>query len=348
MRGFLLVFTSLLFHLAAYSQGFSAKDFLFASSLSSKKFESYLSKNNFSPSGNRFQNDTVVNIYSFKKKRKKDDTLQVKRIIEAFETKNDVSFTYITSLKHEYLESLDELKKEGFYCGNLNDTAALWFQKRNISVIANTIKESSGDTVYSLSFQQKELPAPEKIQYADDLLQFYSHENLVSVFGETNVMKDVYFFSENDISKCSVLFPKTNRQAIFIWNDEMNLCKPSCVIVGGNTNNANAANYDGIILENLWTLKDGIYSGMSLRSLIKVNGSSFKFYGRNSHLPYMVVPESTGNLNFKKNMVVLGCLNPNSSQLLSNPMVNAIDVSSDDMGLYVFMMILVPPSAMNK
>lgn len=347
MRGFLLFVLMLLIVCHVNGQGFSAKDFLAASSLSSKKFESYLNKKNFLPCGRRQQNDTVINIYNYKTKKGKEDSLQVKRIIESFQTKTDLSFTYITSLKDEYLESLDELKLAGFYCGNSGDTASLLFQRRDISVVANIINEPD-DTTYSLLFSKKELPPPEKVQYANDLLQFYSHENLVSVFGGSNVIKDVYYFSENEISKCSVLFPKTNRQAVFIWKDEINLCKPSCVIVGGNTNNISLANYDGVILENLWSLKEGVYSGMSLRSLLKINGNDFKFYGKNSSLPYMIVPENTGNLDFKSNMIILGCLNPNSSQLLDNKMVNANDVSSDDLGLFVFLMMLVPPSSVTK
>ena len=345
MRGFLLIVTILIFGSTVCGQDFSARDFLSASSSSSKKFESYLNKKNFLPGGSRVENGTIVNIYNFKKKKKKEDTLQIKRIIESFKTKDDISFTYLTSLKEEFIESLDELKNDGFYCGGtLNDTAALLFQRRNISVLANIVTEPSGDTVYSLSFQQKKLPAPQEIQYADDLLQFYSHEYLASVFGNTNVIKDVYYFSAGEISKCSVVFPKTNRQAVFIWEDEVNLCKPSCVIVGGNTNNANATNYDGVILENLWNLKEGVHSGMSLRSLINMNGNDFKFYGKNTSLPYMVLPENTGTLNFKKNMIILGCLNPNSSTLLKDHTVNASEVSSDDLGLFVFMIMLVPSS----
>lgn len=342
MRGFLLFVSALLFVFNVYGQEFSARDFLFASSLSSKKFESFLNKKNFLPSGSRLQNDTVVNIYNLKAKKKKGDTIQVRKVIEAFHIKNDLSFTYFTPFKNEFVERLNELKNAGFYCGNLRDTAAILFQRKNISVLANTIKESSGDTVYSLFFRQQELPLLQEIQYADDLLQFYSHEYLVSVFGEKNVIKDVYYFSENEISKCSVLFPKTNRQAVFIWGDEINLCKPSCVIVGGNTNNISSANYDGVILENKWSLKEGVHSGMSLKSLIKLNGNNFKFYGRNSSLPYMIVPENTGNLNFKNNMIILGCLNPTSSRLLSNAIINADEVLSDAPGLFVFMIMLLP------
>jgi len=348
MRGFLLTIGAFILANNVYSQGFSAKDFLFASSLSSKKLETYLSKRNFTPSGSRSQNDTLVNIYSLKPPRKKKDTLNIKKSIELFQLKNNFSFTYITSLKDEYTENLRLLKETGFFCGNENDTVAVLFQRRNVSVLARLIKEPTGDTLYSLFFQEKELPLAEKIQVAEDLLQFYSHEYLVGVFGEKNVIKDLYYFSEKEFSKCSVLFPKTSRQAVFIWEDEINLCKPSYLVIGGNMNTASSANYDGVIDENVWHSKEGVYSGMSLHGLIKLNGSGFQFYGKHSRFPYMVVPENNGSLNFKKNRVVLGCLNPSGSSLLNNATISVEDIISDNLGLYVFMIMLVPSASQSK
>ena len=177
MRGFLLFLISFLFVCNVHSQEFSAKDFLYASTLSSKKLETYLNKNRFLFSGSRVQNDTMINIYSLKpvKKKKGKDTLDIKRSLETFHLKKSSSFTYITSLKKEYTESLQELKEAEFFCGNENDTAAILFQKKNFSVLAKTIIEDD-DTLYSLAINQQILPLPEDIQFAEDLLQFYSHE----------------------------------------------------------------------------------------------------------------------------------------------------------------------------
>src|SRR4026207_1259001 len=123
MRGFLLFVIVLLFTSDLYSQVFSAKEFLFASSLQGKKFESYLNKKRFMPSGSWSKNDTIVNTYSLKEaKKKKKDTLDIKRTIEAFQTKTSLSFTYCTSLKEEYIKNLEALKQAGFFCGNWNDT----------------------------------------------------------------------------------------------------------------------------------------------------------------------------------------------------------------------------------
>ena len=345
MRGSVLFLISFLLVCNAYSQEFSAKDFLYASSVPSKKLESYLTKKHFLPGGSKFQDGNQVNIYHFvkpQKNKKKKDTLSINRTIEILRTKNNFSFTYITSLKKEFNESLLELKESGFFCGNEKDTAGILFQRKNITVLASTLKETDADTVYSLVINQQVLPLPETIQFAEDLLQFYSHEYLVSVFGESNVVKDLYYFSEKEVAKCSVLFPKTSRQAVFIWEDNVNLCKPAYLIIGGNMNAGTISNYDGVIGENVWNSKAGIYSGMSLNSLMRLNGTSFKFYGKNSPSPYMIVPENTGAINFKSNRVVLGCLNPSGSRLLNNSTVSADEILSDNLGIYVYMMMILP------
>jgi len=344
MRGFLLFLISVLVMCNVHSQEYSAKDFLYATSLSSKKLENYLNKKNFIAGGSKLQNDVMVNIYVVKpeKNKKKKDTLNITRSIETFYTKHNSSFTYITSLKEEYTESLEELKEAGFFCGNENDTANILFQKKNISVLANMIIEKDYDTLYSLAINQQDLPLPEDIQFAEDLLQFYSHEYLVSVFGSVNVVKDLYYFSEREVAKCSILFPKTSRQAVFIWEDNINLCKPAYLIIGGNMNAGSISSYDGVIGENVWNSKEGIYSGMTLNSLMKLNGNSFKFYGKNSESPYMIVPEKTGAINFKTNRVVLGCLNPSGSRLLNNATIGADEILSDNLGLYVYLMMILP------
>ncbi len=346
MRGSLLFLISLLIVCNLRSQEFSAKEILYASSLSSKKLENYLNKNKFIPDGNKLQNDIVINTYILKpeKSKKKKDTLNIQKSIETFQTKNSSSFTYITSLKNEYTESLVELKEIGFFCGNEKDTANILFQKKNISVLANVIVQKDEDTLYSLAINEQVLPLLEEIQFAEDLLQFYSHEYLVSVFGQKNVIRDIYYFSEKEVAKCSVLFPKTSRQAVFIWEDNINQCKPAYLIIGGNMNAGSITNYDGVISENVWNSKQGIYSGMSLNSLMKLNGSSFKFYGKNSDSPYMIVPEKTGTINFKTNRVVLGCLNPSGSRLLNNATIGADEILSDNLGLYVYMMMILPPT----
>jgi hypothetical protein len=329
-----------------YGQSLSVREFLNVFSPSPKKFDSYLGKKNFVSISKWFQNDTIINTYSLKTKKKARGTVSVTRIIETYQKGKDFSFAFNTSSQEEYTDAKKELRKEGFFCGNEDDTCntSLFFQRKNISVLVNTIIKEDCDTVYSFLFHEEELPLPASIHYAEDLLQFSSHEYLISVFGEKNVKKDLYYFSEKEINRCSILFPRTKRQAVFIWKDEANLCQLSSVIIGGNIPTANSISYKEVIAENNWMSKDGVYLGMSLNSLSKLNGNDFKFYGKNSEFPFMVVPENSGAINFKRNVVVLGCLSPNGTRLLDKAIVHVNEALSDDPGMYVFMIMVLPPA----
>ncbi len=350
-RGLFFLFTCLV-AFEINGQQFSAGDLLFASCFTAKKFDNYIAKKKFLPSGSRIDNGQMVHVYNLKppKRRKKDkDTLIEVRKIETCQAKDDFSYTFFTSSRSDYTESLQDLREEGFFCGNENDTGtAMLFQKRLITIHVNRIIDPELDTLYSFCFQEAKLPLPEEVEFAEDLLKFKSHQYLVSMFGEKNVIKDVYYFSEKEVSRCSVVFPKTARQAVFIWEDEANLINPQYVIVGGNMRFGSVSDYDGVIIENAWSSKEGIYSGMSLASLLKLNGNSFNFYGRDSKIPYMIVPERTGNIDFKKSKILLGCLNPTGSKLLSKPTVNAEDIEYDNLGLYVFMIMIANPSSSNS
>jgi hypothetical protein len=346
MKGFLLFIfiVSRLFIFHAYSQSLPVKDFISVSTGSSKKFDNFLSKKRFVAINKSYQNGSAINTYSFQKKIKRGDTQTVKRIIETYRKDQKFSFAFHTSSQVEYMDVKKQLKKEDFICRNENDSCStsFLFQHKNISVLVTTnIKDD--DTLYSFLFHEEELPLPANIHYAEDLLRFTSHEYLVSVFGEKNVKSDLYYFSEKEINACSVLFPHTKRQAVFIWKDEINLCQISYVLLGGNMTTGGSIDYKEVIDENKWMSKEGVYSGMSLSNLARLNGSDFKFYGKNSEFPLMVVPENTGSVNFKKNMVVLGCLSLNGSPLLNKSMISADEALSDNPGLYVFMIMLLPP-----
>lgn len=344
MRGFLLVAIAFFVLGSVNSQQFSAKDLLF-SSFTPKKFDNYLSKRKFSSCGKRAVSDTLISLYNQKPGKKNPDSII--RNIETFQAKEYFAFTYVTSSKDEYESLKRNLDEEGFYCGNCNSGAEeVFYQRKDVSVRVNEVRTDE-DTLYSFAYKQDELPTPGQIQHANDLLLFKSHEILAAFFGDKNVIKDVYYFSEREISKCSVLFPKTSRQAVFIWEDQANFCKPSYVIVGGGMRIGSSESYDGVIGENVWTLKDGIYPGMPINHLVKLNGENFRFYGSNSAYPYMVTPENTGSLSFKQNRVMLGCLNPTGSKMLNNPTVNASEVLADNLGMYVLMIMVFPPQGSN-
>jgi len=343
MKQFLLLIFIIFLFTEIRSQLLTAKDFMTVSSVSPRKFDNYIGKKSFVLVNKWFQNDTMVNSYRLKIKHKPTDSLLEVKLIETYQRDKDFSFAFLTSVRGEYESIKRDLKQSGFFCGNETDSIGKvsLFQKRSVSIDVSTILRDE-DTLYSFLFHEEALPIPANIRYAEDLLRFTSHEYLVTMFGEKNVVKDLYYFSEKEISKCSVLFPHTKRQAVFIWADEMNMCRLSYVLIGGNMATGTSLNYDDVIMENAWMSKEGIYAGMSLSSLEKLNGNDFRIYGKNSEFPLMIVPENTGRINFRKNIVVLSYLSANGSPLLNTPTVTADEIMSDNPGLFVFMIMLLP------
>jgi len=332
------------FTAVACSQSLTVDDLLTLSSLSPKSFDNYVNKKGFMSVGKSLQNDAIVTTFFEKNKAKEIDTLHIIRSVDLYKKDDTYYFALHTSSSKEYMEGREQLKKAGFFCSNSGDTnqlSSLLFQKKNITVQASAATED-GEPVFTFLLQKKELASLSSIRYAEDLLKFNSHEYLVSSFGVNNVKKDVYYFSEKELRKCSVLFANTNQQAVFIWDDQTNLCNLSYILISGILPTQNTAKFSGSISQNKWVMKNGIYSGMSIKELLKLNGNDFEFYGRNSEFSFMIVPQHSGNIDFKKTGIMLGCINCNGSALLDNLKVSAIDALNNSLALHIFYIMITP------
>ena len=345
MGKLLLIFSaSLCFTCHVQSQSLTVDDLLSLSSLSPKNVDNYLNKKGFVPAGKSFHNDLSGVTFVQNRKTKSKDTLGIIRSISLYK-KDDIEYYVLnTSSGKEFQDGNNRLKKAGFICDSSKgkgQAAPMLFQKRNITVITNSAEEDEFPE-YTFSLQKKELPNPDKIQYAEDLLMFDSHEFLVSFFGQKNVKQDVYYFSEKELKKCSVLFPNTNQQVTFIWNNEVTLSKLSYILISGILPTAGAVQFSASVSQNKWTMKNGIYSNISIRELLDLNGEDFEFYGRNSEFSYMVSPESKGNIDFKKTGITLGCFDCASSSLLDRKKISVSDAIDRGLALYVvYIMILL-------
>lgn len=327
----------------ASGQVLPVTDFSNIASLPRHKFDNYISRKGFVSAGAQQQNDMVVYNYFFKGK-KKDANDSSKRFISKSFQNNTFSFTYQTSSMKEAMDIRYGLRMADFFCSEKNDTinnSSVLFQKRDITVRLMTHMEDSVIN-YSFFVNKKVLPGPKSIIYAEDLLTFESHENLVSVFGTDNVKKDIYYFSENQVNKCSVLFPNTDRQVIYIWEDEENNCTVSYLLIGGNLRVKSAFGFNESVGQNIWTLRNGVRTGMSLQELKMINGGDFKFYGVNSEFAGMILPENKGNIDFKKNGIMLNCLNCNDAKFMGTDIVTASNAIYESRRLYVSTIILVP------
>jgi len=327
-----------------YGQQFSVDEFLEVSAIPAQKLNNYISKKGYTPAGKTMQNDTIVDTWQQAVKLTQDNLNPAIRRISKYQNGKSVSFSYQTPSREEYIQAISILKKDGFFCGNesKNADSAFLFQKMNMTVQTFSFEEE-GIPYYSLFFHREEAPAHRNINYAEDLLQFTSHEYLSNFFGADNVKKDLYFFSEKEINKCSVLFPNSTRQVVFIWKDEDNLMELSHILIGGNMSTRSSLDFNNQIRENTWTLSSGVRFNMRLAELIKLNGQDFSFFGRNSDNFLTVSPSNNGEIDFSSVGIVLDCLNCESSSLLNKQTILASEALDQHISLYVGIIMLMPP-----
>ena len=342
MRRLLLYNLLLCLSFSSIGQGLSSPDLMEAVSIPRQKLDNYLLKKGFAFAGNTGENNIAARKYLYKGIAKQKNKDSIERWISCVDTKEDFYLTYYTYSTAEYRRILNELKKAGFVCNNERDSltaASLLYQAKEITVNISS-KTVDSLTEHSLLVRRQVLPKPKEILFADDLAVFNSHEYLKYYFGEKNVKKDVYYLSESQVAKCSVLFPNTNRQIVFLWEDEVNNCNLKKMYIGGQLMSESSLDYDKIVAENLWQLKSGIHAGMSLYLLRQLNEASFNFYGGNSANAGMVLTENTGKLNFKSNAVMLGCMNCTDPQFFKKTVINSDDAIQDELILFVHTIIV--------
>lgn len=311
---------------------------------STQKFDHFLSKKGYI----KGESGSVVDypVYAFQAKqnsrRKKEKTIL--RSIEKFQKGQYHTLVFRTSSLRECAALKGKLKKEGFICNDSigTENKPLQLRKKNISVLVNTVLENT-DTLYSFNFNLKELPSPDSINYANDLLQFTSHDELITMFGESNVKKDLYYYDEKEIKPCSVLFPRSDRQAVFIWDKDPTASKLASVIIGGSLRIESDMSYTSAIAQNNWSLTNGIQCNMGLKELLAMNGNDLKFYGRQSNLFMSLTPQNAGKINMEGMTIILGCHNCTGTKLLDSETVSAEDALNNGLGMFVIMVMLSPP-----
>ena len=213
------------------------------------------------------------------------------------------------------------------------------FQKGNIVILASSQKN---DTASQYTFELRVKKIPERIKYAEDLLQFDSHEFLVSFFGPQNVKRDMYYFSEKELKKCSVLFSGTKYQVVFVWGDEKNLDNLLYVLVPHVLPTKGAEENNPVTGNSEWQFQNGIYPGMDIKELLRLNQKDFNIYGNASELAFMVKPADNGKIDFKKTAVMLGCNSCDDIKMLNQPELSAVAVVKKDLPMYVNDVILYP------
>ena len=321
----------------------AALNLIEVSDIPKQKFDSYISKKGFAFVGTSYKTDTIAKDFDYRvAKGKAIDSVYVQRTVTSFSTKEDFCLTYRTTSVAEFQKIKKDIKKEGFFCNQEKDSLTapfLLFQHNNVTVsISSKIIDTL--TEYSFMVRKQELPKPKEISFAEDLTAFTSHEYLRFYFGEQNVKKDIYYLSEKRVGKCSVLFPNTNRQVVFLWGDPVNNCDLAKIYIGGQLMAETNLEYENNIPENLWRLKSGVRPGMSLYQLRKLNDAAFNFNGGNSKNTGMIATDSTGKLDFKRECIILGCMNCTDPAFYKKAVINSDDAIEEERILFVHTIIL--------
>ena len=322
-------------------QSFSVDELLKLANMPSADIDHFMSKKGYILSSSTMIDSGAIQAYFIEriKSRKALDT-KPKRSIDIYIKDGTKHFTLHTPALNEYLEGEKSLIKSHFFYDTLKfipNEPSMVFQKANITIKANATMK---DSIMQYSFELKQKAVPSALSYGEDLLQFDSHEFLVSFFGEQNVKKDMYYLSEKELKKCSVLFSGTPRQAVFVWGDENNLNDLSYIIVSNVLPTEGARKNNPLVGNNEWQLKSGIYPGMALKDLLKINEMDFDIYGNKSELAFIVKPNASGKIDFRKTAVMLSCHDCFDNKIFDQKLVSALDIAKANLPMRVFDVVI--------
>ena len=303
MKRFCLVLISTLLGYGVFAQ-VSVKDITGLLELNPNKLENHLQKKGFRRS---FLPDNNAIGYSQTKVDKKDSTT-IFRNFQLLSNADNPGLLYSTSNKEEWLSYINELKAEGYhYNKNTDSNKTLLYQKEEWQISCSRKMVDSSFT-YSIQANKKMIPDPRNIAYAEDLLNLDAHEYLVAAFGRSNVKMDSFMFSKTMTRKCSVIFPNTSHQAIFIWKDQDNLREISFIIIGEQMQNEGNKNVNAVMLSR-WKSSQGLYCGMSLKEVQNLNKQPVSFYNWRTESAGFLAPSNKGEINFNRIMPVFNCMN---------------------------------------
>ena len=90
--------------------------------------------------------------------------------------------------------------------------------------------------------------------------------------------------------------------------------------------------FEGVLFDNNeWEMKNGVRCGMTIKELLKLNNNDFEIYGKRSEFAFIIKPEKSGNIDFRKVGITLNCRNCNINKLFDTLVVNAKDVAEENL-----------------
>jgi hypothetical protein len=89
-------------------------------------------------------------------------------------------------------------------------------------------------------------------------------------------------------------------------------------------------------------MKNGIYQGMRIGDLLRLNSNDFTFYGNQSEYSMMVEPKVTGSINFKWIGIGFNCFNCDRAVILNKQKVSASDAVNNNLAMHVSCIMISP------
>lgn len=266
---------------------------------------------------------------------------KIQRFLTRHNTGEGATVAFQTSSEHEYRLLKQDLLEHQFTRIEGTPADREEFQKENIIITA--YPPSGVDSNYRIQIDQKAMPLPTELVYAEDLLAFNSHEYLVSVFGRPNVRKDSFYFSEKEFTTCSVLFPNTFSQAVFLWEDGRNFRNASFIIIGERWDQDQAFLNTQGAAQNKWKSRSGVFIGMSLSDVVKVNDFPIEIFGWSSDNPGYAARNNKGKLDFRRMGLQFLCLDCKEDRYYTKtPLIRSEALLRSQSRVYINKMILVP------
>jgi len=321
----------------ANAQSFQLKDLIDFTAFSVQKFDAHISKKEYRR--DYYSPKETGNVYNYLQRQKLKENPE--RTISIQEENDRTIVCYQTSSEAEFNKLKNQINNQGFKSYEDKTTDGEVFQK-DIFLINTSIEIKDSTTLFTCLLERKELPKSKDITYAEDLLSVSSHEYLCLLFGDANVKKDVFYYSPTETNRCSILFPNTNREIVFIWNDEPNYRKTAFLIIGGNSKTNSSSNFNQQVEQNAWRSRQGVYPGMSLAELQILNGKELRFYSWHLDQAGMLAPKNTGQIDFARINIVLNCLNCIESGFQQVSIIDSKNAILENSKIYVSTMIILP------
>ncbi len=162
-------------------------------------------------------------------------------------------------------------------------------------------------------------------EFLEDYLKYDSHDDLVDIFGEENVIKKKGMTEGGETEYTSILFPNSKKRLSFVWNnaDYSNL---KLLVDGiGITGNTKPT-------PSYYKTKDGIALNLPLSNLQTINEKPVSFYGFEWDDGGYVTNWNNGKLD-KNNLVVVLSYKGNISADKADKFLGEVVLTSNDKNL---------------